>query len=81
MLLQPRPEEHALTAAQEVLTSQATAPISSTSIRSEASACDADFVEAAAAAIEEAEYRRMPDDVQAVPHISGKVALRVHHCG
>ncbi|CAE7648376.1 Pxmp2 [Symbiodinium sp. CCMP2456] len=44
-----RPEEHALTAAQE------------------ASACDADFVEAAAAAIEEAEYRRMPDDVQDQP--------------
>eukprot|EP00439_Symbiodinium_sp_Y106_P029296 s932_g3.t1 len=33
----------------------------------EASACDADFVEAAAAAIEEAEYRRMPDDVQDQP--------------
>ena len=48
---------------------QARALVSSTSIRSEASACDAAFVEAAAAAIEEAEYRRMPDDVQAVPHI------------
>jgi len=33
----------------------------------EASACDAAFVEAAAAAIEEAEYRRMPDDVQDQP--------------
>ena len=33
----------------------------------EAAGCDADFVEAAAAAaVEEAEYRRMPDDVQAI---------------
>ncbi|CAE7406587.1 Pxmp2 [Symbiodinium natans] len=34
----------------------------------EAAGCDADFVEAAAAAaVEEAEYRRMPDDVQDQP--------------
>mgnify|MGYP001815223883 CR=1 FL=1 len=61
-----RPDEHALVAVQEVLACCEPACCCETlRQRGQASACDADFVEAAAAAIEEAELRRMPDDAQA----------------